>query len=122
MEEMKALLVEFGQNILQEMDRKMDQKIQKLEAKMEDGFQTVEAKFEENDRKFEQLQKTILDKQFVFEQEYGKKIDLMYDAIITELDKNQEKSEKIRKLGARTDRCEMSLFDHEKRISVLERS
>jgi len=75
---------------------------------MEDGFQTVEAKFEETDRKFEQLQKTILDKQFVFEQEYGKKIDLMYDAIVTELD-------------ARVDRCEMSLFDHEKRNSVLER-
>jgi len=27
MEEMKALLVEFGQNILQEMDRRMEQKI-----------------------------------------------------------------------------------------------
>ena len=115
---MDAKLETFEQKIIQEVD----QKIQKLDHKMEDGFQTVAAKFEENDRKFEQLQKTILDKQFLFEHEYGKKIDLMYDAIVTELDKNQEKSEKIRKLDARVDRCEMSLFDHEKRISVLERS
>ena len=56
------------------------------------------------------------------EEECGKKIDAIFDAVTLELDKNLEKSEKIRKLDKRMDRTEVNIFDHEKRISVLERN
>ena len=62
----------------------------------------------------------VFDQQFVFEHEYGMKIDVIVDAVKMELDKNLEKSEKIRELASRMDRNEVSIFAHEERISTLE--
>lgn len=55
-----------------------------------------------------------------FEQRVIEKIEAIYDAVTLELDKNLEKSEKIRKLDQRMDRAELNFFAHEKRISLLE--
>ncbi len=62
----------------------------------------------------------VKNQQFLFEHEYGTKIDAIFDAVTMELDKNLEKSEKIRKLGQRMDKSEVKLFGFEKRISSLE--
>lgn len=80
-------------------------------------------KLEEMDRKIENLQeevREIRNQQLVFEYEYGTKIDAIFDAVTLELDKNLEKSEKIRKLENRMDRSEVTMFGYEKRISSLE--
>ena len=57
---------------------------------------------------------------FVFEEEYGTKIDAILDAVTLELDKNLEKSEKIRTLDRRMDRAEAHIFNHEKKFARLE--
>ena len=62
----------------------------------------------------------IRNQQFLFEQEYGNKIDAIFDSVSLEIDKNLEKSEKIGTLGKRMDRSEAMMFSHEKRISKLE--
>lgn len=62
----------------------------------------------------------ILGQQFVFEHEYGTKIDAIFDAVTLELDKNLEKSKKIRRLDNRMDMAEANIFNHEKRISKIE--
>ena len=80
-------------------------------------------KLEEMDRKIENLQeevREIRNRQLMFEYEYGTKIDAIFDAVTLELDKNLEKSEKIRKLENRMDRSEVTMFCYEKRISSLE--
>lgn len=80
-------------------------------------------KLEEMDRKIENLQeevREIRNQQLVFEHEYGTKIDAIFDAVTLELDKNLEKSEKIRKIEKRMDRTEVTMFGYEKRISNLE--
>ncbi len=72
------------------------------------------------DNKIEEVRQEILDQQFLFEQEYGIKIDAIFDAVTMELDKNLEKSEKLHKLEKRMDRNDVTIFNHEKRISNLE--
>ncbi len=72
------------------------------------------------DNKIETVRQEILDQQFLFEQEYGIKIDAIFDAVTLELDKNLEKSEKLHRLEKRIDRTDVTIFGHEKRISTLE--
>ena len=74
----------------------------------------------EFDKKLQELRDEILDRQFVFEEEYGTKIDAILDAVTLELDKNLEKSEKIRTLDRRMDRAEAHIFNHEKKFARLE--
>ena len=62
----------------------------------------------------------IKGRQLLFEHEYGTKIDAIFDAVTLELDKNLEKSQKIRVLEGRMDRIEATSFNYEKRISRLE--
>ena len=131
MEELKELLIGFEQRMnekFREIDEKFEQVVIELENNAEKIEQVERVLNEKIDRvektlkgEMKQLERTILDRQFLFETEYGKKIDMIYDAVVLELDKNLEKSEKIRKLDARMDKSEIKVFDHEKRISVLER-
>ncbi len=91
----------------------MEEKLVKILNEMNEKF----------DRKFDELDDKITEvreQQFLFEQEYGTKIDAIFDAVTLELDKNLEKSEKIRKLEGRMDRTEANMFSYEKRISNLE--
>lgn len=72
------------------------------------------------DNKIEEVRQDILDQQFLFEQEYGIKIDAIFDAVTLELDKNLEKSKKLHRLEKRMDRNDVTILGHEKRISTLE--
>ena len=88
---------------------KMDEKIQRMEEKSE--------------KKFDEIQQEIIqihNQQLLFEHEYGTKIDAIFDAVTLELDKNLEKSHKLHNLEKRMDRSEVTIFNHEKRISSLE--
>lgn len=85
------------------------------------GLQTQVNEMESRlDNKIETVRQEILDQQFLFEQEYGIKIDAIFDAVTLELDKNLEKSEKLHRLEKRIDRTDVTIFGHEKRISTLE--
>lgn len=105
---------------IDEMDQKFEGKIDEMNQKFEGKFDEMNQKFE---RKIDELQEEIREirnRQLVFEYEYGTKIDAIFDAVTLELDKNLEKSEKIRKLENRMDRNEVTMFGYEKRISSLE--
>ena len=139
MEELKELLIGFGQRMI-DFEQRLNEKFREIDEKFEQVVIELENNAEKIDRverelkaemaqvkeelkgDMKQLERIILDKQFLFETEYGKKIDMMYDAVLLELDKNKEKSEKIHKFDARMERSEIKVFNHEKRIWVLERS
>ena len=91
----------------------MEEKLVKILNEMNEKF---DKKFDELDDKITEVR----EQQFLFEQEYGTKIDAIFDAVTLELDKNLEKSEKIRKLEGTMDRTEANMFSYEKRISNLE--
>ena len=115
----------MGQEIVS-LDQKMSQEIGSLNQKMNEMDQKFDELKQENKQLCRDMKslhekvEEIHDQQFVFEQEYGTKIDAILDAVSLELDKNLEKSQKIRNLAGRMDRGEVVVFDHEKRISKLE--
>ncbi len=107
-------------DILMDIDRSlraMETRLSKLEQNAE--HMRLELK-NEIDQKIGDAKKQILDQHFLFEHEYGTKIDAIFDAVSLELDKNKEKSEKIRKLETRIEQNEIKIFNHEERISRLE--
>lgn len=67
-------------------------------------------------------EKRILDQYFLFESEYGVKIDAIFDAVTMKLDNDLEQSKKIGKLEERMDQNDVAMFQYEKRISALELS
>lgn len=93
-------------NGLQDQVNNLETKVNRMESRL--------------DKKIDDVRQEILDQQFLFEQEYGIKIDAIFDAVTLELDKNLEKSEKLHRLEKRMDRNDVTIFSHEKRISTLE--
>lgn len=115
-------LEEMG-NKINEMDRKINEMNQKFEGKFDEMDRKINQINQNFEKKFNELQeevREIRNQQLVFEHEYGTKIDAIFDAVTLELDKNLEKSEKIRKIEKRMDRTEVTMFGYEKRISNLE--
>lgn len=124
--------------ILQKLD-KLDNKIAAMQIKTDTRFDQMQNQIDGMQKQINGLQgqvggiqgqinelqnrvEEISDRQLVFESEYGTKIDAIFDAVTMELDKNLEKSEKIRTLEKNADRHDAAMFGHEKRISKLELS
>ena len=115
--------------ILQKLD-KLDNKIDAMQIKTDTRFDQMQNQIDGIQGQIDGLQgqinelqnrvEEISDRQLVFESEYGTKIDAIFDAVTMELDKNLEKSEKIRTLEKRADRHDAVIFSYEKRISKLE--
>ncbi len=116
LQDMKELRQEVGERF-DDFEKKVDQKFVEFEKKVDQKFVEFEKKV---NQKFDSFEKKVLGQHFLFENEYGIKIDAIFDAVTLELDKNLEKSEKIGKLEGRMNRNEVAVFNHEKRISKLE--
>jgi len=100
---------------------KIDEKFYSLDKKIDDTKDYLEEKIDSIQNNLDIFKKEILDSQFLFEQEYGSKIDIILDAVKLEADKNIEKSDKIRELDARADRTDVHLLHHEDRLHHLEK-
>ncbi len=122
-EKIITMLLEMNQRF-DKLEQKMEVSNQELRQDMQELRQEVRERFDDFekkvDQKFDSFEKKVLGQHFLFENEYGIKIDAIFDAVTLELDKNLEKSEKIGKLEGRMNRNEVAVFNHEKRISKLE--
>ncbi len=119
-ENMEEKILDAIDKKFNEINEKFDQKFELMEQRFDQKFEEMDQKFDQKFNEIHQELTQIRNRQFLFEQEYGTKIDAIFDAVSLELDKNKEKSEKIRKLEKRVDRNEVQIFSHEKRISRLE--
>ncbi len=134
-------------NALAEMNQKFDKKFDTLDQKLENGLAELDRKFQrkidEMDEKFEKkfdemhkemnclreevnqnmnhLAQKILDRQFVFEDEYGRKIDAIFEYVEFHQKNNLQRFDRINKLEDRVEKNGLQILDHEKRISALER-
>ncbi len=104
--------MEEKMSILLEQMKKMEEKIDCIQEEINGIHEEMNGVHEEI--------REIKGRQLLFEHEYGTKIDAIFDAVTLELDKNLEKSQKIRVLEGRMDRIEATSFNYEKRISRLE--
>ena len=105
-------------NALAEMNQKFDKKFAEMDEKFEKKFAEMDQKFE---KKFDEMAQKILDRQFVFEDEYGRKIDAIFEYVEFHQKNNLQRFDRISNLEDRVEKNELQILDHEKRISALER-
>ena len=109
--------------ILLEIKKKLagiDQRLDEMDKRLTGIDNKIDEKIDDLREEMNQRTNEILDQQFLFESEYGRKIVVIFDSVSLEMDKNLEKSEKIRKLDQRVERNEVNIFGLEKRVSTLE--
>lgn len=97
---------------LSKLNEKIDQKINDLDQKVDRLEQGMDQKIE---NKIESAKKEILDHYFLFEQEYGYKINAILDTVITVSKKSEEKAELIRQLDRRMSKQELRTLALEQR-------
>lgn len=68
------------------------------------------------------LKKEILDHMFWFEETYGRKINIMFEEIMSKQQKDRQTEENIVILEKRVDKNSAFVFDHENRIATLEKA
>lgn len=118
---MDEKLDRFKEEVKQENEKlrqEMNQKIDDLEQKMDQKMNDLEQKM---NHKMEDLAKEILDRQFVFEDEYGKKIDAIFEFVDFHQKNNLKRFDRISDVEKRLEIEEEKSLNHEKRISILER-
>lgn len=87
-------------------EEKMSEKINVFEEKMTDRTNAFEEK--------------MLDRMFLFEQDYGKKIDAIFDVAVMQKDKAQEMYKNQEKFGIQVDNLDTKVFDLDQRVFKLE--
>lgn len=68
------------------------------------------------------FEKKILDKMFLFEQDYGKKIDAIFDVAVMQKDKVQEVHKNHEKFRIQVDNLDTKVFELDQRVFKLEHS
>ena len=113
-EKLKAVIIQENSQLRQEMKQDMDDLRQEMRQDMDNLRQEMKQDMKD-------LRKEILDKQFVFENDYGKKIDAIFDYVQFHQKNNLKRFDSISSLEKRVNLAEIQILDHEKRITALER-
>ncbi len=88
-----------------------------FEEKMSDRINVFEEKMTDRTNAFEEK---MLDRMFLFEQDYGKKIDAIFDVAVMQKDKAQEMYKNQEKFGIQVDNLDTKVFDLDQRVFKLE--
>lgn len=110
-------------------DQRFDQMEERLD-KTDQRFDQMGERFEKSDQKIlgiegriaQEIRQQILDHMFVFETEYGRKMNIAYEEIIARNQKEGIQNEMIQNLERRTDMNSAFVHSHEERIAVLEKA
>lgn len=105
-------------NALAEMNQKFDKKFDEMHKEMHKEIDNLRQEVNQN---MNHLAQKILDRQFVFEDEYGRKIDAIFEYVEFHQKNNLQRFDRISNLEDRVETTELQILDHEKRISALER-
>ncbi len=139
-EELKAFIVEENKKLKDDLRQefKQDMNTLKQELKQDTNNLREELKQDTNNLREElkqdtnnlreelkqdinELRQEMINRFFIFETEFGRKIDIMYDYMMLQREIYQQKFETLRDLDKRMDIGEIRNLDYEKRISILER-
>ena len=122
-------------DMLFEMNKRfdaMDQKIDDFKLEMKNELNELEERLEKRlekkmEEKLEQklehkLNEIISSYMFVFEAEYGRKINIMFEELTAKNQKERIAEENMLVLEKRIDKNSTFVFNHEKRITTLEKA
>ncbi len=128
-EQLKEFIVEENKKLALEIKQDIKQDINKLRQEFKSNIDNLRQEFksdidalrQEFKQDIDDLRQEMNNRFFVFETEFGRKIDIMYDYMMLQREIYQQKFENLRDLDKRMDIGEIRNLDYEKRISILER-
>lgn len=94
---------------------------QKLKTELKQELKT-ELKEELSTELKKELGQEIQNRFLVFEFEYGRKIDAIYDLVMLQKEKLEDEIEWLKNLNRRLNNVEVDVLNHETRITALEKS
>lgn len=96
---------------------------ERILAKLDEKFHEMkeELKTELSNTIREEVRSEVSAQMFVFEEEYGRKINIMYEELTGKIHKERNLQEDIAIMERRIDKNSDFVFHHEKRITTLER-
>lgn len=102
----------------------MDQKIDDFKQEIKEELNELEERLEQKlEKKLEQkLNEKIASYMLVFEEEYGRKINIMFEELTAKNQKDRIIEENMLVLEKRVDKNSDFVFNHEKRITTLEKA
>lgn len=118
---MENIIEQLRQVIVEENEKLRFEIKQDMEDLRQESRQNIDNLRQEVNQKIDDLRQEMINRFFVFENEFGRKIDIMYDYMMLQREIYQQKYELIRDLDKRLDISEIRNLDYEKRISILEK-
>ena len=105
------------QEIFEEMDRRFEI-VNKRFDEIDKRFEEVDKRFEKIDEKFKKVNEKIIDSNFYFEENYGRKIDIIFEKLQLE---DEKKDVKIKEFEEFKSQNNAKLLSHDVRITKLEK-
>lgn len=110
-----------------EIDQKFDQKFVEMDKKFDQKFAEMDQKFDKkfNDMKTElkeEISDQISAQMFVFETEYGRKINIMFEELMAKNENERDLQNQILQILRRVDKNSAFIFNHENRVTALEKA
>ena len=118
--ELTASFSQKNKELRQELTAEFSQKNEELRQELTEKFTKKNAELHE--KLTESLEKQIIHRMFVFEEDYGKRLKIAYEDLIGRHATEETNSEKITNLERREALNSAYVYNHETRIQELEKS
>lgn len=104
---------------MRQSNKELNEKMRQLDEELSEKMRLLSEKVE---KEMDAFEKKMLDRMFVFEQDYGEKIDAIFDVVVMQKDKAQEMYKNQEKFGIQVDNLDTKVFGLEQRVFKLEHS
>lgn len=104
--------------LLQIMEVKNNKLKQEIFEEMDKRFEEVDRRFEKIDENFKNVNEKIIDSNFYFEENYGRKIDIIFEKLQLE---DEKEDVKIKEFEEFKNQNNAKLLSHDVRITKLEK-
>ena len=104
--------------LLQIMEVKNNKLKQEIFEEMDKRFEEVDRRFEKIDENFKNVNEKIIDSNFYFEENYGRKIDIIFEKLQLEDEKEDVKIKEFEEFKSQNN---AKLLSHDVRITKLEK-
>lgn len=122
-EELREEIKQSNETLKEELRGEIKQSNEALKEELRGEIkQSNEALRNELHEEMNAFEKRMLDRMFLFEQEYGKKIDAIFDVAVMQKDKIEEVYKNQEKSRIQVDNLNMKVFDLDQRVFKLEHS
>ena len=123
-EELRAEIKQRNEELKEELRAEIKQRNEELEEGLRSEFKQENKKLEKRleDRLIERMKQEVLDQMFVFESEYGRNINIMFEEIMARNEKRNALEKNFNSLDRRVNKNSAFIFSHESRITTLEKA